>query len=122
MEFDGTAAPAEDAARLGVLQIPVADFADGLAVPEPVALLRRVFAARGGRQLLARRAPGEIGCERAMLAQRQPTRAPFRIAILHQVGLSAGGFDPHAKAAQLLVPDEEFTPLGRGQRVDRALG
>ena len=120
-----TATPPEDSTRLGLLQIPIADFGDRDSGFAGGVLVTDWIAPAGScTEELLRLDPRLVDRERTVTADRrlpEDTDSTATSAISGDEGLSARGFNPDAEPRQLCIPRDGASGTWL-KRVDDALG
>lgn len=119
--LDGSAPSAKEASRASFFQIPIAYLCDRHPFACRVPRGGWVFAPCDCGQLLAREVPRLLWRQYAMLAKNKPPRPSFRVTILHEIGLHAGGLQPQSEAPQFSVPGEDIALRLRSQAINNAL-
>ena len=109
--LDGASAPAKDASRLGLGNVPVADLGDGQESRRLGFFGDRVDALGHGDELLMGEGAGLLDGHQPIAPDDHPSGTALGGAILDDEALEARRHDLHAEASQLAIPQETLPNL-----------
>jgi hypothetical protein len=103
--------------KLVAREIPIENLIDCQRVALSLPALERVLAMHDGVTMLGCQPSCLLGCDRTMLADRDPALAALGVSIVEHIRLATARHDEQAKPADLTIPNDNPQRRRRG-RID----